>query len=310
MLPGTKKNVFMANHTTFCIGGPAEYFFIAKSKADVAKAAAAAKKLQLPLFIFGGGSNLLVADKGIKGLVVRMKSQEKRFKVQLSNKIEAYSGVNLGNLVAFSVKRGLQGLEWAGGLPGTFGGAVRGNAGAFGGEMKDSVVKVQALNNFKLRAFTNKQAKFSYRSSIFKEKSWTIVSATVKFHKGNKKELEAIANSHIRYRKERHPLEYPSAGSVFKNVPVENIPEQFKHLFLDKIKQDPFPIVPAAWFIIGADLTGKKIGQAQVSKKHSNYIVNLGRARASDVLKLMNFIKKKVKAKYHIVLEPEVQYVS
>lgn len=310
MLLGVRQNIPMAKHTTFCIGGPAEYFFIAKNKADVGKAAAAAKKLKLPLFIFGGGSNLLVSDKGIKGLVVRMKSQEKRFKVQPGNKIEAYSGVNLGNLVAFSVKRGLQGLEWAGGLPGTFGGAVRGNAGAFGGEMKDVVAQVQALNNFKLRAFTNKQSRFSYRNSVFKEKNWTIVSSTVKFHNGNKKELEAIANSHINYRKERHPLEYPSAGSVFKNVAVENIPEQFKHLFLDKIKQDPFPIVPAAWFIIGAGLTGKKIGQTQVSKKHSNYIVNLGAARASDVLKLMNFIKKKVKAKYHILLEPEVQYVD
>jgi len=310
-LPGLKRNVSLKAHTTFNIGGPAEYFFIAKKKEDVIKAIAIAKKLKLPLFIFGGGSNLLVSDAGIKGLVVRMKSSSKIFDVLPKNRIEAYAGVSLGNVVSFAIKKSLQGLEWAGGLPGTFGGAIRGNAGAFGGEMKDTVVKVQALDHsFKLRNFSYTQAQFSYRSSIFKEKGWTIVSAIVALKKGNKKELRAIADSRITYRKEKHPLEYPSAGSVFKNVDVKKIPAKFLKLFSEKIKEDPFPIVPAAWFIIGAGLAGKQIGQAQISKKHSNYIVNLGGAKAKDVLALVQLVKKEVKKEYDIELETEVQFIG
>ncbi len=310
-LPGVKRAELMAKHTTFEIGGPAEYFYIARAQKNVVKAIRVAKKLQLPLFIFGGGSNLLVSDEGIKGLVVRMKSNVKVFPVFSGNRIKAYSGVSLGNVVSFSTKKSLKGLEWAGGLPGTYGGAVRGNAGAFGGEMKDSLMQVQALDHhFVLRNFTHEQCGFSYRSSVFKEKNWTILSATVKLQKGHKKELQAIASSRVQYRKDKHPLEYPSAGSVFKNVPVEQITETFKQEFWDKVKQDPFPIVPAAWFIIGAGLAGKKIGNAQISKKHSNYIVNLGGAKAKDVLALIDVVKKKVKEKYGILLEVEVQYIG
>lgn len=311
LLPGVKKNIALADHTTFNIGGPAEYFFIAKRKEDVIKAIKAVKKLKLPLFIFGGGSNLLVSDAGLKGLVVRMQSNDKHFQVLSGNRVRAYAGVSLGVVISFSIKKSWQGLEWAGGLPGTFGGAIRGNAGAFGEEMKDTVTSVQALDShFTSKSFTVAACKFSYRSSIFKEKNWTIVSATVKLKKGHKKELQAIAKSRINYRNEKHPLEYPSAGSVFKNVAVEKVSEEFKYLFLDKIKQDPFPIVPAAWFIIGAGLAGKKIGQAQISKKHSNYIVNLGGAKAKDVLRLIKIVKEKVKNKYHIDLEVEIQFIG
>lgn len=310
-LPGVRRSELMAKHTTFEIGGPAEYFFIAKDKEQVAKAVAAAKNLQLPLFIFGGGSNLLVSDAGIKGLVVRMQSNAKTFEVSPGGRIEAYSGVSLGSVVSFSIKKSLAGLEWAGGLPGTFGGAIRGNAGAFGGEMKDSIASVRALDHhFALRTFSHKACGFSYRNSVFKEKSWTIVSAAVKLKKGIKKQLRAVADSRILYRHQKHPLEFPSAGSVFKNVDVKKIAPKFQKLFSDKIKQDPFPIVPAAWFIIGVGLAGKQIGQAQISLKHSNYMVNLGGARAKDVLELIQLVKKEVKKEYDIDLETEIQYVE
>ncbi|OGZ69861.1 MAG: UDP-N-acetylenolpyruvoylglucosamine reductase [Candidatus Staskawiczbacteria bacterium RIFCSPHIGHO2_02_FULL_42_22] len=310
-LPGLQKNVLLKDHTTFKIGGPAEYFFIAKKKEDVERAIRVAQKLTLPLFIFGGGSNLLVSDAGQKGLVVRMQSGAKTFALLPGNCIRAYAGVSLSDVVLFSIKKSLGGLEWAGGLPGTFGGAIRGNAGAFGGEVKDSIISVQAFDDhFTLRNFTNAQCKFSYRSSIFKEKGWTIISATVALKKGNKKELRSVVDSRINYRKEKHPLEYPSAGSVFKNVDVKKIPTEFKSTFLDKIKKDPFPIVPAAWFIIGAGLTGAKIGQAQISNKHSNYIVNLGGAKAQDVLQLIQLVKDTVKKKYGIELEQEIQYLK
>jgi len=307
-LPRVKAGVLLKNHTTFKVGGPAEYFYIARNEQDIVKAVNVAKKMKLPLFMFGGGSNLLVSDKGIKGLVVKI--QNKTIAVK-KDTIVADAGVDMKGMVDSSIKASLGGLEWAGGLPGTFGGAIRGNAGAFGGEMKDSVSMVQAFDSrFTLRNFTNAQCKFSYRNSIFKEKGWTIVSATVALKKGSKKELRAIADSRIAYRNEKHPLEYPSAGSIFKNINVKDIPVEFLPLFKDKIKQDPFPIVPAAWFIIGAGLTGKTIGRAQISKKHSNYIINLGGAKTKDILMLIEFVKKNVKEKYSIPLEPEVQFVG
>jgi UDP-N-acetylmuramate dehydrogenase len=257
---------------------------------------------------------VLVSDKGFKGLIIRIKNPKEELLVkelQGNIIIEAPAGIEIRQLVSFSVENGLQGLEWAGGLPGTFGGAIRGNAGAFGGEIKDSIFQVEAFDkNILLRKFSHKECQFSYRSSIFKKKQWIILSAQIKLKRGNKQELENIANSRINYRKEKHPLEYPSAGSVFKNVDVKKIPKKFQTLFFDKIKKDPFPIVPSAWFIIEAGLTGKKIGQAQISKKHSNYIVNLGGAKAKDVLQLIALVKKVIKKKYGVLLEQEIQFLE
>ena len=309
-LPNVKKNISLKNYTTFKIGGPAEYFLVVKNKEDLIKAIKLAKKLKLHLFILGGGSNLLVSDEGFKGLVIKIQIKGLII-LKKENIVEAPAGIELGKVVDFSIKKSLRDLEWAGGLPGTFGGAIRGNAGAFGGEIKDSILEVRALDNkFNLRRLNNKQCQFFYRSSIFKEKNWIILSASVKLQKGYKKELQAISNSHINYRKERHPLEYPNSGSIFKNVDFKKIPTKIKKLFSDKVKKDPFPIVPAAWFIIGAGLMGRKVGQAQISEKHSNYIVNLGRAKASDVLKLIDLVKKNIKNKYNIELEVEVQLVG
>ena len=309
-LPGVKKNVLLKNHTTFQIGGPAEYFLSTTNEKEILHAIKIAKKLRLPVFVMGGGSNLLVSDQGIKGLVV--KNQESKPMVLMKNNvIKAPAGIVLGKLVDFSINKSLEGLAWAGGLPGTFGGAIRGNAGAFGGEIKDPILEVRALdNNLRLKNLSNIQCKFSYRSSIFKRENWVVLSASVKLKKGDKKKLLEISNSHINYRADKHPLEYPNAGSVFKNVDFKKVSPKFQKIFLDKVKQDPFPIVPAAWFIIGVGLAGKKIGGAQISKKHSNYIVNLGGAKAKDVLALIELTKKKVKKVYNLDLEVEVQYLD
>jgi UDP-N-acetylmuramate dehydrogenase len=313
-LPSIQKNIPIASYTTFNIGGTAKYFLETSKKEDIVTALVLAKKLKLPFFILGGGSNVLVSDKGFKGLIIRIKNPKEELLVkelQGNIIIEAPAGIEIRQLVSFSVENGLQGLEWAGGLPGTFGGAIRGNAGAFGGEIKDSIFQVEAFDkNILLRKFSHKECQFSYRSSIFKKKQWIILSAQIKLKRGNKQELENIANSRINYRKEKHPLEYPSAGSVFKNVDVKKIPKKFQTLFFDKIKKDPFPIVPSAWFIIEAGLTGKKIGQAQISKKHSNYIVNLGGAKAKDVLQLIALVKKVIKKKYGVLLEQEIQFLE
>ena len=308
--PDIQKGVLLKKYTTFNIGGPAEYFLPATTQAEILRSIAVARELSIPIFIMGGGSNLLVSDQGVKGLVVKNQVAEPMV-LRQHTVVEAPAGVTLGTLVDFSIENSLEGLEWAGGLPGTFGGAVRGNAGAFGGEIKDSVLQVTALDDsYNLREFSNAECQFSYRSSLFKEKNWVVLSALLQLKKGERAKLREIADSRIAYRKEKHPLEYPNAGSVFKNVDFKKVPPQFQERFYDKVKQDPFPIVPSAWFIIEAGLTGTTVGQAQISKKHSNYIVNLGGARADDVVNLMRLTQECVKEAFNIELEPEIQLLG
>ena len=219
-------------------------------------------------------------------------------------------GMDLQNFIDIAIASGLQGIEWASGIPGTLGGAVRGNAGAFGGEIKDSVVEVEFLDNQnKVRKFSNKNCAFSYRSSIFKKKSFIILSVIIKFQKGDRNKLSKVAKSHIIYRRTKHPLNYPNAGSIFKNCDFKKAPKAIKKRFLSVVKKDPFPIIPTALVILEAGLSGKRVGNAQISKKHSNYIVNLGGAKASDVKKLIKIVKDTVKNKFNLVLEEEIQII-
>jgi len=255
-----QKNVSLKNYTTFKIGGRAKYFFIAKKKEDLIKAVATAKKLKLPFFVLGSGSNLLVSDQGFKGLVIKY-------------------GQPLSSYVS-------KGLEWAIGIPGTVQGAVCGNAGAFKKSMKDVVEKVEVFDakTGKIKFFKNKDCQFSYRNSIFKKnKNLIVLSVKIKPKKSNIKKIKQYLN----YKKERQPLNCPSAGSIFKN------PSGFSAGELGE----------------KCGLKGKRIGQAKISEKHTNFIVNLGNARAKDVKKLINLIKKEVKKKFKINLEEEIQFL-
>ncbi|MBI2625134.1 MAG: UDP-N-acetylmuramate dehydrogenase [Candidatus Nealsonbacteria bacterium] len=303
-----QKNVPLNNHTTFKIGGPAKYFFAAKTKEDIIQAINWAKKNDLPFFILGGGSNMVVSDKGFNGLVIKI--QTTNYKLQAA-RLHAEAGVLIETLVRETGKLGLSGFEWAGGLPGTLGGAIRGNAGAFGGEIKDNIIEVEALDNKgRIRKFSKKQCRFSYRDSIFKDKNWIILSAIFVFKNGDGEKIKEAAREHINYRKERHPLEYPSAGSVFKNCDLKDVPINIRNFFKDVVKTDPFPVVPAAAIIARAGLKGLRAGGAEVSEKHPNYIVNKDNARAVDVLKLIKMVKKKVKENFGIKLEEEIQLLG
>ncbi|MDP3762857.1 MAG: UDP-N-acetylmuramate dehydrogenase, partial [bacterium] len=265
-LPGLKKNVPLAGYTTFKIGGPAKYFFTARSGEDAARAIRTAGKYRLPFFILGGGSNLLLSDKGFSGLVIKLQATD--YKLQTTC-LYAEAGVSFATLVRESGKRGLAGLEWAGGLPGTLGGAIRGNAGAFGGETKDSLLWVEALDkNLRLRKFTRAQCEFGYRTSVFKKRGWIILSAAVELKKGDKAKIQSVASDHIKSRKKRGPLEYPNAGSIFKNCELKKAPLKARERFAEVIKTDPFPVIPAAAVIAAAGLIGLRVGQAQVSAKH------------------------------------------
>lgn len=306
-LPGLRQNVPLKQYTTFRIGGPAKYFFVAKTRGDILKGVRAAAKCKLPILLLSGGSNVLIADDDFPGLVVKI--QNSKFKIRNSS-VWAEAGTPMAFLVRETGKRGLSGLEWAGGLPGTLGGAVRGNAGAFGGEIKDSIVRVEAVDrNGKKRMFSKKQCSFSYRSSIFKKNGCIILAATLLLKKGSKRSIEAVARGHMRYRKERHPLEYPSAGSVFKNCELEKVPPEVREQFAHVVKLDSFPVIPAAAIIAKAQLQGLRVGGAEVSPKHPNYIVNCGNAHAKDVLRLIEKVKKHVKQQFGIDLEEEISFL-
>ncbi|MDO8577460.1 MAG: UDP-N-acetylmuramate dehydrogenase [Candidatus Wildermuthbacteria bacterium] len=300
-----QRNVSLAPKTTFKIGGKAQYFFVAKTKKDILGAFLYAKKLGIPFFILGGGSNVLVSDKGFKGLVIQILNTKYQI---LDTRAYVEAGVLLPRLVRETTRRGLAGLEWAGGLPGTVGGAVRGNAGAFGKETKDSVSYVDCIDsNGKVRKLSRTQCKFSYRSSVFKEKNWIVLGAAFRFKKGNAKILQSIAQDHIQYRKDRNPLEFPNAGSMFKNCDLKKVPKRFRDFVKPAVKTDPFPVVPTAFLIASAGLKGLRVGAAEVSQKHPNFLINIGNAKAEDVKKLIQKVKQVIKKKFGIVLEEEVQ---
>jgi UDP-N-acetylmuramate dehydrogenase len=289
-LPGIKKNIFLKSYTTFKIGGPAKYFFPAKNKEDLILAIKAAKKNKLPFFILGGGSNLLVSDKGYKGLIIKLKTKKPKLKSknQKSKIIETESGTSLSELGNLAFKNNLTGLEWAIGIPGTAGGAIWGNAGAFGKSMADIVKTVEVLNSESLRIKTlkNKDCKFAYRDSIFRRKKKLIIlSALLQFKKSNKRKIKNKIEEYLKHRKETQPLKFSSTGSIFKN------PQGFS----------------AGELIEKCGLKGKKIENVKISGKHANFIVNLGRGKAKNVKKLIELIKKEVKNKFKINLEEEIQ---
>jgi UDP-N-acetylmuramate dehydrogenase len=214
-------------------------------------------------------------------------------------------------IVDATVSVGLKGLEWAGGLPGSFGGAIYGNAGCYGGEIKDSIVQVKSITeDGKEKLRSNLDCEFGYRDSIFKHVKEVIISATVALETGDRAELRTIADDHVAHRQGRHPLEYPNAGSIFKNVPVGDVPSERMALFEDSVKNDPFPIVPAAKIIAVAKLQGRRIGDIQLSDKHSNFMVNLGDGKTDDLLKLIEEVKTEVNDQYQIKLEVEPQLVG
>ena len=309
-LAGVQENVSLKEYTTFNIGGSARCFLQAKTKEDIQEGVKKAKELNLPIFLLGDGSNLLVSDKGFNGFVIYI--QNTNYEIR-DTELYAEAGVEFPTIVKETIEQGLAGLEWAGGLPGTVGGAVRGNAGAFGGEVKDSIKEVEAIDSSgNLKTFTREECEFAYRSSIFKKEDWIVLSTTFQLKQGDKETIQAVAKDHIKYRKERHPLEYPNAGSIFKNCDLKLFSEEMQHQFEkeDIIKVDPFPVVPTAYLIAQAQLQGLQVGDAQVSEKHPNYMVNRGSATAKDVLELIEKVKKAIKEKFSIDLEVEVQYVE
>lgn len=305
-----QENVILAPYTTFRIGGVARFFVETGSEEELVEALKYAKENNLEYFILGGGSNILVSDKGFDGMVIRIKHGAWNIE---QNKIECGAGVMLSNMVKFSIENNLTGLEWAAGIPGTIGGAVRGNAGAFGGEMAQNIASVRAVKTSgaepEIVEIKKEDCKFSYRNSIFKEENgWIILSIILNLKQGDAKESSNKAREIIRKRVEKQP-KYPSAGSFFKNPVVENekIIERFEK---DTKTQSREKNIPAGWLIKQVGLSGEKIGGAQISEKHSNFIINTGNATAEDVIILSSLIKQKVRSEFGVQLQEEVQLVG
>lgn len=284
---GIIENELMNRHTTFKVGGPCSVF-ISPEIEQIPSVLKLCKEYNVPYLIIGRGSNILVADKGYNGLVIEMGESNRQITVN-GTAITAGAGATLAAVAMIAYENGLAGFEFASGIPGSIGGGLFMNAGAYGGEMKDVAVSADAIDeegNFV--AISADEMDLSYRHSRFMNDNLIITSVTINLTEGNKDEIKALMDDYNGRRKEKQPLNYPSAGSFFKR-PEGN--------FAGKLIED-------------AGLKGLRVGGAQVSSKHCGFIVNVDNATSDDIIKLMNEVQDEVKAQFGIALEPEVKLIG
>lgn len=284
-----QKNISLAPYTTLKIGGPADYFVIVKSQNELVEALNWAKEKNLPYFILGNGSNVLVSDQGFRGLIIQLRITDCELK---KTALRVGVGASMSTLAKLTAKAGLTGLEFGIGIPGTVGGAIWGNAGAFGQEIKDVLTAVKILmpkTDAAMHTMDNGACEFGYRTSIFKKyKDWVIIEALFELAKSNKKECEKKIKQILKDKKNNQPMGEKSAGSIFKNPPGYK-----------------------AWALIcEAEMKGFKIGEAKVSEKHANFIINTGKATAEHVIMLITMIKQRVHDRFGIQLQEEIQYIG
>lgn len=278
----------MSQHTTFKIGGPADYFLMPDKGEDVGRVIKICKEKEIPYFILGNGSNLLVGDGGYRGAVIQIYRNMSSVTVE-GNEITAQAGALLSAVAAAAKNASLTGFEFAGGIPGTIGGAVVMNAGAYGGEMKDVLTEVTVMNaEGDIFTLPTEELELGYRTSIIKTAGYIVLEAKIRLKEGNPEVIrETMKNLTIR-RTTKQPLEYPSAGSTFKR------PEGY---FAGKL-------------IMDSGLAGYQVGGAQVSEKHCGFVINAGGATARDVRTLMDNVRDIVYKKYGVTLEPEVKFLG
>lgn len=306
-----QENIPLAQYTTFKVGGLAKFFVVAKNENEIIEALKYAQEKSLEVFVLGGGSNVVISDNGFNGLVVKL--ENKSVKIE-DNILECEAGAVLFEAVKAVAEESLHGFEWAAGIPGTFGGAVRGNAGAFWGDMSSNIESVRALNlddeNLEIKEFSKEESGFGYRSSLFKkEKGFLIVSAKMKFEKGDRDKSLAEMRDIVEKRVTKQPQDFPSAGSFFQN-PIVGNKEIISRFEKDIGSESRGGKVAAGWLIDQVGLRGKKIGGAMVSEKHANFLVNAGDAKADDIMMLVSYVKQQVRDKMGVQLVEEVQYVG
>ncbi|RHQ92372.1 UDP-N-acetylmuramate dehydrogenase [Ruminococcus sp. AF21-42] len=278
----------MNRHTTFRIGGPADYFLLPSSSEEVKGILEICKEESLQYFILGNGSNLLVSDEGYRGVIIQLYRNYGGLTVE-GTEIRAGAGVLLSQIAATARNESLTGFEFAGGIPGTLGGAVVMNAGAYGGELKD-VLKEAVVMDREGNIFTVPVEKLAmgYRTSLVKTAGYLVLEVVISLKKGSQEEIRDTMKDLADRRISKQPLEYPSAGSTFKR------PEGY---FAGKL-------------IMDAGLRGYQVGGAQVSEKHCGFVINKGNATAADVCRLMADVQAKVQEQFGVTLEPEVKFLG
>lgn len=284
------KNESMAKHTSFKIGGNADIFVKAYTVDDIKTVLEFSNNNSIPLYIIGNGSNILVKDNGIRGIVLNVDIDT--FNIQKKDNkaiITVGAGVKLGKLAQDLLKEEITGFEFASGIPGTIGGAVRMNAGAHGSEMKDIVINTTYMDyDANIVTISNEEQNFSYRNSIFTKEQWIILNVTLELQYGNKEQIGSKMAEYANYRKEKQPINYPSAGSTFKRG------EDFI----------------TAKLIDECGLKGYCIGGAKISELHAGFIINVGSATAKDVLELIEYTRKKVYEKFNKKIELEIEVIG
>ena len=303
-----QENVPLASLTTFEIGGAAKYFTEVSTEAEIQEAVQWARERNVPFIVLAGGSNILVPDNGLSALVVRVTGSD--FTIE-GDMLEAHPGCNLLSLIHAASEKGLGGWEKLAGIPGTIGGAVRGNAGAFGPEIKDFVTKICAFDveSGEVRKFTNEECEFAYRMSFFKKNpNWVITHVTLRLQPVQYEISNRLANETIAERERRHIQNVRAAGSYFMNpVAPTNVIEMFEK---EKGVKSRGGRVPAGWLIEKAGMKGAKVGDAQASLQHPNYIVNTGNATAAQVRELAEKVKTAVEEKFGVRLDEEAVILS
>lgn len=278
----------MAKHTTFRTGGPADLFLMPQNRTELKESIALLREYNVPYLVIGNGSNLLVGDGGIRGAVIQLYQRMQNISVD-GTEMTLDCGALLSAAAAQAADASLEGLAFASGIPGTFGGAVVMNAGAYGGEMKDVLLSADVLTaDLEVKTIPVEELDLSYRHSIVPEKGYIVLGGKLRLKKGNEQEIRERMAELAQQRREKQPLQYPSAGSTFKR------PEGY---FAGKLISD-------------AGLKGKTIGGAQVSEKHAGFIVNIGGATTKDILDLIAFCQKTVQEQFGVTLETEVKIVG
>ena len=278
----------MNKHTSFAIGGPADVFVQPATREEIRCAVYCAKEAGIPFFVMGNGSNLLVSDEGFRGMIIQIGKNFQEISVK-DTVIEVQAGALLSRTARAAWNAGLTGFEFAAGIPGSVGGAVAMNAGAYGGEVKDVLLDAEVLTQEgEFLTLTGEELDLSYRHSCIFEKNYVVLSARFSFEKGESDKIKARMDELAKARREKQPLEFPSAGSTFKR------PEGY---FAGKLIQD-------------AGLKGYTVGGAQVSEKHSGFVVNRGGATAEEVAFLIKQVQKKVMKQFNVMMQPEVRFVG
>ncbi len=299
-------DVPLARHTRFGVGGPADLYAETGAEDAFLEALHAAQAVGIPVMVIGGGTNLIVSDRGYRGLVLRYRGDSLRAE---GNRVNAGAGAELQSLVDFTVDRGLKGLETLAGIPGWTGAAIYGNAGAYGHSIAERVACVRFFDGRGVRAFSNAECQFAYRESTFKRhKEWIVFTAELELEPADRDDLRRIADGIVKVRNEKFPVTMQCAGSIFKNLLLRDLPPAVAaQVPVEAVREGK---VPAAWFLEQVGAKGIQRGDIHVADYHANLIYNAGHGTAADLCSLIQDLKTRVRARFGFDLEEEVQYVG